>query len=91
MQRVAPRHVRGTRETRKAVASGGEQLKQLTKMNFLIDTGADLCVYHRSRFREGRTKTSYALFAANDYTVHTYGYITLRLDFGLRREFSWDL
>ena len=31
----------------------------LTKMNFLVDTGADLCVYTRSRYRERRTQTSY--------------------------------
>jgi hypothetical protein len=29
------------------------------------------------------------LFAANATIVHTYGCITLRLDLGLRREFSW--
>ena len=62
---------------------------RLTKMSFLVDTGADLCVYPRFRLRERRTQTSYELFAANGTTVHTYGCITLRLDFGLRREFSW--
>jgi len=56
---------------------------RLTKMSFLVDTGADLCIYPRSRLRERRTKTSYELFAANGSTVHTYGCITLCLDFGL--------
>ena len=58
-------------------------------MSFLVDTGADLCVYHRSRLRERRTQTSYELFAANGTIVNTYGCITQRLDLGLRREFSW--
>jgi hypothetical protein len=62
---------------------------RLTKMSFLVDTSADLCVYPRSHLRERRTQTSYELFAANGTIVHTYGCITLRLDFGLRREFSW--
>ena len=58
-------------------------------MSFLVDTGADLCVYPRFRLQERRTQTSYELLAANDTTVHTYGCITLHLDFGLQREFSW--
>ena len=62
---------------------------RLTKLSFLVDTGANFCVYPRSRLRERQTQTSYKLFAANGTTVHTYGCITLRLDFGLRRVFSW--
>ena len=61
---------------------------RLTKMSFLVDTGADICVYPRSRLRERRTHSSYE-FAANGTTVCIYGCITLRLGFGLRREFSW--
>jgi len=62
---------------------------RLTKISFFVDTRADLCIYPLSRLREIRTQTSYESFAANDTTVHTYGCITLRLDFGLRRELSW--
>ena len=61
---------------------------RLTKTSFLVDTGADLCVYPRSCLRERRTRSSYELFAANGTTVRTYWCITLRLDFSLRREFS---
>jgi len=57
---------------------------QITTMSFLVDAGADLCVYPRSRLRERRTQTSYEMFAANGTTVHTSGCITLRLDLGLR-------
>jgi len=63
-------------------------MDQLTMISFLVDTGADLCVYPRSRLRERRTRTSYELFSANGTTVHTYVCITLCLDLGLRREFS---
>jgi len=61
---------------------------RLSKFTFLVDTGSDHCVYPRSRLRERRTRTSYELFAANGTIVHSYGCITLRLDLGLRREFS---
>jgi len=30
-------------------------MDQLTKISFLLDTGADLCVYRRSHLRERRT------------------------------------
>jgi hypothetical protein len=56
---------------------------RLTKISYLVDTGADLCVYPRSRLRERRTRTSYELLAANGTIVHTYGCITLRLGVGL--------
>ena len=62
---------------------------RLSKMSFLFDTDAGLCVYPRSRLRELRTHSSFGLFAANGTTVRTYRCITLRLDFGLQREFSW--
>lgn len=34
-------------------------------------------------------KTDYDLYAANNTKIHTYGYIQLHLDLGLRRVFSW--
>jgi len=45
---------------------------QLTELGFLVDTGADLCVYPRYRLPERRTQTSYELFAANGAVVHTH-------------------
>lgn len=60
-----------------------------TKTQFLVDTGSDLCVFPRSAFRERRTKTNYELSAANGTVIHTYGYASLRLDLGLRRDFVW--
>lgn len=60
-----------------------------SKTQFLIDTGADLCVYPRRYIREPREKSTYELAAANGTTIHTYGTITLTLSFGLRRDFTW--
>lgn len=60
-----------------------------TKIQYLIDTGSDLCVFPRSAVRVPRTKTKYELFAANGTTICTYGFLPLTLDLGLRRAFSW--
>lgn len=60
-----------------------------TKVNYLIDSGADLSVYPRSRVTPRVTKTNYELFAANGTPIATYGPITLTLNFGLRRAFTW--
>lgn len=60
-----------------------------TKVQYLIDTGSDLCVFPRSAVQEPRTKTRYELFAANGSIICTYGYIHLTIDLGLRRMFTW--
>jgi hypothetical protein len=60
-----------------------------TRISFLIDTGADLCVYPRKLTRGPRQKSTYELSAANGTVIHTYGTETLALNFGLRRAFTW--
>lgn len=60
-----------------------------TKIQYLIDTGADLCVYPRSATPGRRERTDYVLSAANESVIHTYGTITLSLNLGLRRIFTW--
>ena len=42
-----------------------------TKTTFLVDTGADICVYSNFLLREGRTQTSYESFAANERNMST--------------------
>lgn len=61
-----------------------------TKIQYLVDTGSDLCVFPRSAVREPRCKTKYELFAANGSIISTYGYLPLTLDLGLRRAFIWQ-
>ena len=56
---------------------------------FLVDTGADTCVYPRSRIREQVNKTDYELFAANGTRIAIYGTIMMSLDLSLRRPFEW--
>jgi hypothetical protein len=41
-----------------------------TNTSFLIDTGADVCVYPRSKLQETRRKDVYELFAINGTTMH---------------------
>lgn len=61
-----------------------------TKVAYLIDTGADLCVFPRNLVRNKRlSKSNYELFAANGTPIATYGLCTLSLNLGLRREFTW--
>lgn len=60
-----------------------------SQTQFLIDTSADLCVYPRSAVPGYQVKTDYILSAANGTPINTYGTLTLRLNFGLRRDFTW--
>lgn len=59
-------------------------------VRFLIDTGADVCVYPRSLIRGHRDKSKYELAAANSSTIATYGTVPLVLNLGLRRDFTWN-
>lgn len=60
-----------------------------TKVQLLVDTGSDVCVYPRSALSERRTQTDFQLSAANGTPINTYGYANLELDLGLRRDFPW--
>lgn len=60
-----------------------------SKVQFLVDTGADLCVYPKTFLKGPRARTNYELFAVNNSLISTYGFLVLTLDFKLRRTFSW--
>ena len=62
---------------------------RVSKLRFLIDTGSDLCVFPRRLAPGRRERTSYDLFAANGTPIPTYGWYTLTLNLGLRRDFTW--
>ena len=61
-----------------------------TKLSFLIDTDADLCVYPKNKVRGPLKKCSYEIFVANGTRINTYGTLAVDLDFGLRRQFKWQ-
>lgn len=60
-----------------------------TKVQFLIDTGSDICVYPVVKINHKLNKTNFDLCAANGSKINTYGYINLNLNLGLRRDFVW--
>lgn len=61
-----------------------------SKMQFLVDTGSDLCVYPRSAVKTPCIKSKFDLVAANSSVIHTYGPALLHLNLGLRRDFTWN-
>ncbi|CAH2097753.1 unnamed protein product [Euphydryas editha] len=62
---------------------------RITRLQFLVDTGSDLCVYPSSALHQRRTKTDFQLSAANGSVIETFGFVELSLDLGLRRSFPW--
>lgn len=59
------------------------------KVQFLVNTGSDLCVYPRSAISKRLSKTNYQLCAANGTSITTYRFINVSLNLGLRRDFAW--
>lgn len=73
-------------------AAGGHRLfvvDQESKQRFLVDSGSDLCCFPRRFLRGRHPESNYQLEAANDSSIKTYGPLTLRLNLGLRRNFTW--
>ena len=62
---------------------------RVSNLRFLVDTGSDLCVFPRRIVPGSRERTSYDLIAANVTPIPTYGWHTLTLNLGLRRDFTW--
>lgn len=62
---------------------------KISKHRFLVDTGSDLCCFPRRLLRDRRSPVNYDLCAANGSKIKTYGFLTLNLNLGLRRDFPW--
>jgi hypothetical protein len=56
---------------------------RISKRQFLVDTGSDLCVYSRRLIPRRKERANYDLCAANGTTIHTYGWLPLSLILGL--------
>lgn len=63
---------------------------KVSKLNFLIDTGSDLCCFPRKLLPLACKAADYTLCAANGTGIKTYGIRTLTLNLGLRRDFKWN-
>jgi hypothetical protein len=61
-----------------------------SKRQFLVDTRSDLCVYPRRFVPRRNEGANNDLCAANGTTIHTYGWLPLNLNLGLRRCFTWS-
>ena len=60
-----------------------------SNLRFLVDTGSDLCVFPRRLVPGRKGRTGYDVFAAIGTPIPTYGWHTLTLNLGLRRDFMW--
>ena len=58
-------------------------------MTFLVDTRSDISIISVTRGSKCRP-ADLVLFAANDSRISTFGDKRMSLDFGLRRDISWN-
>jgi hypothetical protein len=58
-------------------------------IRFLVDTGADMCVFPRQLVPGRLKKSDYVLSAANGTPIATYGTRTMTLNLGLWQDFFW--
>jgi hypothetical protein len=64
-------------------------MDNISKRRFLVDTGSGLCVYPRRLIPRRKKRVKYDLRAPNGTDVPTYGWLRLRLNLGLGRDFTW--
>ena len=62
-----------------------------SKIAFLIDTGANVCVYPRKCLSGYLHECTYELYAANSTRIGTYGTVVVDLNLSLRRSFKWRM
>lgn len=60
---------------------------QTSKVKFLVDTRADVCVYPKRLVKRPTKSSTYKLYAVNKAKLDTYGTISTRLDLRLQRQF----
>ena len=62
---------------------------RISKQQYLMDTGSDLCVFPCKLPPGRRERMDYTLYAANGTTIPTYRLTSRSLKLGLRRDFTW--
>lgn len=55
-----------------------------------MDSGADVSIIPYTKNVSNNNYSEYKLYAANETEIPTYGYKTLTIDLGLRRNFQWQ-
>ncbi|XP_052128575.1 uncharacterized protein K02A2.6-like [Frankliniella occidentalis] len=61
-----------------------------TNIKYLADCGSDVCCWPKRFLKDNRRQVPFALKAANDSTIATYGTLHVSPDLGLQRKFSWN-
>ncbi len=61
-----------------------------TNQRYLIDSGSDLSIIPKPKFNFNTKPSKLELFAANDSKIKTYGQQIMKLEFNLRRSFTWN-
>ncbi|KAF7278411.1 hypothetical protein GWI33_008447 [Rhynchophorus ferrugineus] len=61
-----------------------------SNQEFLVITGADLCMFPRRLVNGHRKKKNYDPTAANGSIIAMYGFKTMTLNLGLRCDFPWN-
>ncbi|KAK3916941.1 Cobyric acid synthase [Frankliniella fusca] len=61
-----------------------------TNIKYLADCGSDVCCWPKRFLKDNRPRVPFALEAANDSTIATYGTLHVTPDLGLQRKFSWN-
>jgi hypothetical protein len=62
---------------------------RISKRQFPNDTDCDLCAYPNRLIPRRKEWVNYNLCAASGTTIHTYGWLLLNINLGLRRDFTW--
>jgi hypothetical protein len=60
-----------------------------SERQFLVVMGSDLCVYAHMLIPRRKERVNYDLCAAYGTTIHTYGWLSLRLNLGLCWHSMW--
>ena len=61
-----------------------------SKLQFLIDTGADISVIPKTKIASSQVQNNLMLYAANGTKIQTFGTKLIKLDLNLRRVFAWS-
>jgi hypothetical protein len=61
---------------------------RVSNLRFLVDTGSDLCMFPGKLIRRRKERPDYDLFPAKGTPIPAYGWHTLTLNLGLRRNFT---
>ncbi|XP_024939242.1 uncharacterized protein K02A2.6 [Cephus cinctus] len=63
---------------------------KINRLNFLVDTGAEISVLPKRSCKGVSRETGYKLYAANGTAIKTFGTRVLALELGLQKQYHWE-